>query len=43
MLYGFRRTDYGLPTAITPNVKDRASFMTFSGMGGAHQWQYQQL
>lgn len=24
-----------LPTAITPNVKDRASFMTFSGMGGA--------
>lgn len=24
-----------LPTAMTPNVKDRASFMTFSGMGGA--------
>ncbi len=24
-----------LPTAITPNVKERASFMTFSGMGGA--------
>ena len=24
-----------LPTAITPNVKDRGSFMTFSGMGGA--------
>lgn len=24
-----------LPTVMTPNVKERASFMTFSGMGGA--------
>ncbi len=24
-----------LPTAMTPNIKDRGSFMTFSGMGGA--------